>query len=203
MNKKKDILVMLDGMFKKNPVFFLILGMCPTLAVTTTVETSIGMGIATSFVLISSSIVISLLRNLIPNKIRIPAFIVIIATFVTIIQMLMQAYTVGLYEKLGVYVLLIVVNCVVLGRALAFAYKNNVVRSFFDAFGMSLGFTGALLIIGFLRELIGTGEVVLGSVSVLPFSYLKIAIFAYPPGALITMGLILAGINLYQGEKNE
>jgi Na+-translocating ferredoxin:NAD+ oxidoreductase subunit E len=201
--KNQNFLLLMEGIFKKNPVFFLILGMCPTLAVTTTVENSLGMGVATSFVLIASAVVISLFRKLIPAKVRIPVFIVIIATFVTVIQMLMEAYATNLFEKLGVYVLLIVVNCLVLGRVLAFAYKNNVVRSFFDALGMSIGFTLALLIIGFVRELIGTGEIVFGSLSVISVPYLSIAMFSFPPGALITMGLILAAINYYRGGVNE
>ena len=145
------------GIYKENPVFRLALGLCPTLAVTTSVENGIGMGIAAASVLVCSNFIISLVRNLVPKKIRIPIYIIVIATFVTIVEMLMQAYYPALYKSLGIFVPLIVVNCIILGRAEAFASKNTVVRSVIDGIGMGIGFTFSLVIISAIRELLGNG----------------------------------------------
>ena len=149
---------LLNGIFKENPTFALVLGMCPTLATTTSAINGMSMGLATTFVLLCSNTVISLLKNLIPDKVRIPAFIVVIATFVTIVEMLMKAYTPAIYDVLGLFIPLIVVNCIVLGRAEAFAAKNTVGLSALDGLGMGLGFTLSLTVIGCIRELIGTGS---------------------------------------------
>ena len=148
---------LVNGILKENPIFVLVLGMCPTLATTTSAINGMAMGLATTFVLICSNMVISLLKNLIPDKVRIPAFIVVIATFVTVVQLVMQAYLPGIYEVLGLFIPLIVVNCIVLGRAEAFAAKNSVGLSALDGMGMGLGFTLALTLLGAVRELLGTG----------------------------------------------
>lgn len=177
----------LDGIFKKNPVFFLLLGLCPTLAVTTTLKNALGMAAATIFVLVCSSILISLIRKLIADEIRIPAFIVVIATFVTIVNLLMEAYYPEVAAGLGIYLMLIVVNCIVLGRALAFAHKNPVWPSFLDALGMGIGFSFALVVISTIRELGGTGQLL--GYTINPFGGLMI--LALPPGALLVTGLIL------------
>jgi len=147
------------GFIRENPILVLVLGTCPTLATTSSSLNGLGMGIATTFVLIGSNVVISMLSDLIPDKVRIPAFVVIIASFVTIVDLLMQAYVPGLYEKLGIFIPLIVVNCIVLGRAEAFASKNGVLSSFIDGFGMGLGFTFALGILGAFREIVGSGAI--------------------------------------------
>ena len=156
--KNKALNTVLNGILRENPVFALVLGMCPTLATTTSAINGMSMGLATTFVLICSNVVISLLKNLIPDKVRIPAFIVVIATFVTMVQLLMQAYLPAIYEVLGLFIPLIVVNCIVLGRAEAFAAKNTVGLSALDGLGMGLGFTLALTLIGAVRELLGTEE---------------------------------------------
>ncbi len=150
--------VMMNGIIKENPTFVLLLGMCPTLGTTSSAINGMGMGLATMFVLICSNVVISLIKNLIPDMVRIPSFIVVIASFVTLLQMVMQAYVPGLYATLGLFIPLIVVNCIVLGRAEAFAAKNNAVASMFDGIGMGLGFTIALTLLGAVREFLGTGK---------------------------------------------
>ncbi|MCQ2278972.1 MAG: electron transport complex subunit E [Bacteroidales bacterium] len=185
--KAKDIIM--NGLIKENPTWVLILGMCPTLATTTSAVNGLCMGLATAFVLMMSNIVISLLKSLIPDKVRIPAFIVVIATFVTVVQLVMQAYIPDLYASLGLFIPLIVVNCVVLGRAEAFASKNNVMNSLLDGLFMGLGFTWALTLIGFVRELLGTGcifghSVIGGSDGML--------LFILPPGGFICLGLLMA-----------
>ena len=180
------------GILKENPTFVLILGMCPTLGVTSTAINGMGMGVATMAVLIMSNIVISLIKNLIPDKVRIPAFIVVIASFVTVIDMLMQAYVPSLYAALGVFIPLIVVNCIILGRAEAFAAKNGPIASIFDGIGMGLGFTLALTILGSMRELFGAGSI-FGFILV-PEAY-NILLFVLPPGAFITLGFIIAIVN--------
>jgi len=147
-----------DGIIKENPIFVLVLGMCPTLAVTTAAVNGLGMGLSTTAVLIGSNVVISALRKVIPDEIRIPAFVVIIASFVTIVGMIMEAYTPALYATLGLYIPLIVVNCIIMGRAEAFAYSNTVLDSFFDGAGMGLGFTLSLIILGSIREIPGCGQ---------------------------------------------
>ena len=179
------------GFFKENPILVLVLGTCPTLATTSSSINGMGMGIATTFVLVGSNVVISLLANLIPDKVRIPAFVVIIASFVTIVDLLMQAYVPGLYEKLGIFIPLIVVNCIVLGRAEAYASKNSVFSSLIDGVGMGLGFTMALGILGAFREIVGSGSV---------FGYKFIAgdgilVFILAPGAFIALGYLIALIN--------
>ena len=181
-----------NGLIKENPTFVLMLGMCPTLGTTTSALNGMSMGLATTFVLICSNVVISLLKNLIPDKIRIPAFIVIIATFVTIIQMAMEAYLPALYDSLGLFIPLIVVNCIVLGRAEAFAAKNNPFASLCDGLGIGLGFTFGLTLLGIVRELLGTGA--LFSLRVFPEEY-GVLIFVLAPGAFITLGYLIAIIN--------
>jgi electron transport complex protein RnfE len=181
-----------NGLIKENPTFVLMLGMCPTLGTTTSALNGMSMGLATTFVLICSNVVISLLKNLIPDKIRIPAFIVVIATFVTIIQMAMEAYLPALYDSLGLFIPLIVVNCIVLGRAEAFAAKNNPFASFCDGLGIGLGFTFGLTLLGIVRELIGTGA--LFSLRIFPEEY-GVLVFVLAPGAFITLGYLIAIIN--------
>lgn len=155
----KNLKYFTDGILKNNPTFVLVLGMCPTLATTTSATNGLGMGVATLFVLVMSNIVISLLKNVIPDKVRIPAFIVVISSFVTVVQLLMQAYVQDLYNTLGVFIPLIVVNCIILGRAEAFASKHNVWESALDGLGIGLGFTGALTLIGIVREVLGSGAI--------------------------------------------
>jgi electron transport complex protein RnfE len=179
------------GFFKENPILVLVLGTCPTLATTSSSINGMGMGIATTFVLVGSNVVISLLANLIPDKVRIPAFVVIIASFVTIVDLLMQAYVPGLYDKLGIFIPLIVVNCIVLGRAEAYASKNSVFSSLIDGVGMGLGFTMALGILGAFREIVGSG-------SVFGYKFISgdgILVFILAPGAFIALGYLIALIN--------
>ncbi len=202
MNTKSNFRAFFAGLFSKNPVFFLLLGLCPTLAVTTSVENGIGMGLATAFVLIFSSIIISLLKHYVRADIRIPAFIVIIASLVTIVSMLMEAFFPAISASLGIYLPLIVVNCIVLGRALAFAYKNPMIPSFFDAAGMGIGFTGALIIISGIREILGTGRILLSGDIIFSLPIESINIMILPPGALLTLGLILGFIKAAGGRKN-
>ena len=187
-----------NGLIKENPTFVLMLGMCPTLGTTTSALTGMSMGLATTFVLICSNVVISLLKNLIPDKIRIPAFIVVIATFVTIIQMAMEAYLPALYDSLGLFIPLIVVNCIVLGRAEAFAAKNNPFASFCDGLGIGLGFTFGLTLLGIVRELLGSGA--LFSLRIFPEEY-SVLIFVLAPGAFITLGYLIAIINKLRTSK--
>ena len=181
-----------NGLLKENPTFVLVLGMCPTLATTTSAINGMSMGLATLFVLVCSNIVISLLKKLIPDKVRIPAFIVVIATFVTMVQLVMQAYLPAIYDVLGLFIPLIVVNCIVLGRAEAFAAKNNVGLSALDGIGMGLGFTLALTILGALRELLGTGCVFGFNVFNDHFAAL---IFVLAPGAFICLAYLMAIVN--------
>ena len=181
--------IIVSGIVKNNPTFVLVLGMCPTLGTTTSAENGMGMGLATMAVLIMSNLVISLIKNIIPDKVRIPAFIVVIASFVTVIQMLMQAYVPGLYATLGLFIPLIVVNCIVLGRAEAFASKNNPLLSIMDGLGMGLGFTFALTCIGLVREILGAGTFFSMS---LPISFEPITIFVMAPGAFFILALLTA-----------
>ncbi len=189
------------GLIKENPIFILVLGICPTLAVTSSVMNGVGMGLAATFVLVCSNILISLIKGFIPSKIRIPCYIVVIASFVTVIDLVMAAYVPDVHKSLGIFIPLIVVNCVILGRAEAFASKNNVLSSFLDGLGMGLGFTGALVLIAAIRELLGTGMLL--GIPVLPQGYIDspmlIAILA--PGAFITLGLLLASMNLMKKPK--
>ncbi|GAA0120844.1 MAG: electron transport complex subunit E [Clostridium argentinense] len=198
---KKLIERLKSGIITDNPVFVQVLAMCPTLAVTSSVKNAIGMGLAATAVLIGSNAVISMLRKLIPDKIRIPAFIVVIASFVTLIQFLVQAYLPELYKSLGIFIPLIVVNCIILGRAEAYASKNSVISSIFDAIGMGLGFTVALTILACIRELLGSGTIY--GVQILPSSYEPMGIMQLAPGAFITLGIILAVMNQIKISKEK
>ncbi len=189
MNKFK---ILLNGIVKENPTFVLLLGMCPTLGTTTSAINGLGMGLATTFVLMCSNTVISALKNLIPDMVRIPSFIVVIASFVTVLQMLMQAYVPSLYASLGLFIPLIVVNCIVLGRAEAFAAKNTPGDSFFDGLGMGLGFTVALTVLGAIREIIGSGQFF--GLQLWSDEYGVLA-FVLAPGAFIVLGFLIAIFN--------
>jgi electron transport complex protein RnfE len=194
MNKWK---IFINGIIKENPTFVLLLGMCPTLGVTTSTFNGLGMGLATTFVLVLSNVTISSLKNLIPDTVRIPAFIVLIASFVTIVDLMMQAYVPDLHSQLGLFIPLIVVNCIVLGRAEAFASKNNVLNSSIDGLGMGLGFTLALTLLGTVREL-------LGNLSVFGYKLVEadgIIVFVLAPGAFFALGLLLAMINSLRSKK--
>ncbi len=186
------------GLIRENPIFRLLLGMCPTLAVTTSLENALGMGAAATFVLLCSNIVISLLRKVIPSAVRIPCFIVVIATFVTIVDLLMQAYTPALNDKLGIFIPLIVVNCIILGRAEAFASKNATLYSAADGVGMGIGFTAALAIIATFREVLGNGTVTVWGELNWTLSDSSIVLFVLPAGGFISLGLIIGFINCIQ-----
>ena len=187
------------GLWKEIPPFRLVLGLCPTLAVTTAGKNGFGMGLATTFVLVCSNILISLLRNIIPNKVRIAAFIVVIASFVVIVELVMQAYFYPLYKILGIFIPLIVVNCIILGRAEAFASKNSVLPSIADGLGMGFGFTISLTVLGSIREIIGNGT--LFGTSVMWSSFEPFAIMLKPPGAFLCLGLILGLMNLISSRQ--
>lgn len=182
----------MSGIVKNNPTFVLVLGMCPTLGTTTSAENGMGMGLATMAVLIMSNLVISLVKNIIPDKVRIPAFIVIIASFVTIIEMLMKAFVPALYASLGVFIPLIVVNCIILGRAEAFASKNSPFDSILDGVGIGLGFTASLTVIGSVREILGSGAIFgmsLGTADYMPL------VFVLAPGGFLTLGYLMVLFN--------
>ena len=183
----------IKGLWKENPVFRLVLGMCPTLAVTTAAINGIAMGLATTFVLICSNLVVSLIRNLIPSRVRLPAFIVVIASFVTIVDLVMAGFFFQLHKALGVFIPLIVVNCVILGRAEAFASKNPVSRSLADAVGMGIGFTLSLTVLGGIREVLGNGT--LFSIPLMGETFLPFLVMVLPPGAFIALGFLLAAMN--------
>ena len=183
----------LKGIIKENPIFVMLLGMCPTLGVTTSAMNGLGMGMATLFVLLMSNIVVSAVKSKIPDKVRIPAFIVIIASFVSIIEMLMEAYTPSLYEQLGIFIPLIVVNCIILGRAEAFASKHNILDSVIDALGMGLGFTLALTLLGSVREILGNGSL-FGWFFAGELNH-SILLFILPPGAFIALAYLTALFN--------
>ena len=187
------------GLWRENAVFRLLLGLCPALAVTTSAENGLGMGLATTFVLVCSNIVVSLLRKVIPPKVRIPSFIVVIASFVTVVQLCMEAYFYDLYKALGIFIPLIVVNCLILGRAEAFASKNRLVPAVVDGVGMGLGFTLALFVLGAVRELFGSGTLL--GYSVFGEAYQPLILMILPPGAFIAMGLLLAAMNLFDARK--
>ena len=182
------------GFIKENPVFVMALGLCPTLAVSSSVMNAIGMGLAATFVLVCSNIIISLIKNFIPNKIRIPAYIVVIASFVTIVDMVMEAYVPALHKSLGLFIPLIVVNCIILGRAEAFAGKNNVIKSTLDGFGMGFGFTLALVVIAIIREVLGAGQIL--GYNIFPATYKPMLVAILAPGAFIVMGLLMGLMNL-------
>lgn len=188
MNQSSNFL---KGFLKENPVFVLLLGLCPTLGVTSSAINGMGMGLATTFVLVMSNLVVSLVKNQIPDKVRIPSFIVIIASFVTIVELVMQGYVPALYEQLGLFIPLIVVNCIVLGRAEGFASKNGLLASMIDGLGMGLGFTFALTLLGSVREVLGAG-------SFFGMKFIEgdaMLLFILPPGAFIALGFLIAIIN--------
>jgi electron transport complex protein RnfE len=191
------------GLFKENPIFVIALGLCPTLATSTMVINALGMGAGVIFVLVCSNIFISLLKNFIPDNVRIPAYIVVIASFVTIVQMVMEAYAPALYAALGVFVPLIVVNCIILGRAEAFANKNKVLPSILDGLGMGIGFTLALTLIALIREVLGSGTITLpGCVITVPvISIAPMRVIAFPAGALLVLGLLKAYFQYREGRK--
>lgn len=199
MDKKNS--VFLNGILYENPTFVQLLGMCPTLAVTTTLANGFGMGLSATAVLIMSNILISLLRKIIPDKVRIAAYIVIIATFVTIVQMVLEAYVPSLYASLGLFIPLIVVNCIILARAEAFASKNSVFRSAVDGLGMGLGFTLALCIISAVREVLGQGTI-LGH-TLYGDAVKPISIIGMPPGGFITLGILIALINFIVSKRKK
>ncbi len=186
------ISIIKNGIIKENPTFVLMLGMCPTLATTTSAINGLSMGLATMFVLICSNVVISLIKKLTPDMVRIPVFIVVIASFVTILQMVMQAYVPDVYAELGLFIPLIVVNCVILGRAEAFAAKNSTGASLMDGIGIGLGFTMGLTLLGICRELLGAGSIF--GFTLLPETY-NMLMFVLPPGAFITLGFLVAIVN--------
>ncbi|WP_313340494.1 electron transport complex subunit E [Sedimentibacter sp.] len=188
-----------NGLLKENPIFVQLLGMCSALAITTSAFNGIGMGLAVTAVLLGSNVVISLLRKVIPDEVRIPAFIIIIATFVTIIDLLMHAYIYDLYKALGVFIPLIVVNCLILGRAESFASKNGLISSVFDGLGMGLGFTFAITVLSIIRELIGNGTIF--GFQILGEWYQPVMIFVQPPGAFIALGLLIGLVNFLTRKK--
>ena len=213
--RKSSMEVLINGLIKENPTFVLMLGMCPTLAVTTSAINGLGMGLTTTIVLVLSNVIISLLRHIIPNRVRIPAFIVIIASFVTMVELLLEGFIPSLYAALGLYIPLIVVNCIILGRAESFASKNGMIPSFFDGLGMGLGFTVALTAIGAVRELIGAGELfgipvinnVLGGIASIfgaePIEYVPVSIFVLAPGAFFVLAALTALQNRVKRKMQE
>ena len=200
MNKNNPVERLINGIVKENPTLVLMLGMCPTLAVTTSAINGAGMGLTTTAVLMFSNMIISLLRNFIPDRVRIPAYIVIIASLVTIVQFVLQAYLPELNESLGVYIPLIVVNCIILGRAESYASKNGPINSFFDGVGMGLGFTVSLTILGAFRELLGAGTI-FGKVILSESFYTPITIFILAPGAFFVLSCLVAIQNKVKNRK--
>jgi len=192
MNKDSNLGIIVNGLIRENPTFVLVLGMCPTLGTTTSAINGFGMGVATMFVLICANMVIAAIKGVIPDKVRIPSFIVVIATFVTIVQMTMEAYLPVLYKSLGVYIPLIVVNCIILGRAEAFAAKNSVIRSMFDGIGIGLGFTISLTVIGAVREFLGSGAVFGFPIYPAVFGPL---LFVLAPGAFVVLAYLMLLFN--------
>ncbi|HOB15682.1 MAG TPA: electron transport complex subunit E [Defluviitoga sp.] len=196
-----DIKNFTNGLIKNNPTFVQVLGICPTLATTTSAKNALGMGLATLFALLLSNIVISLIRKIVPENVRIPIYIVVIASFVTVIDLLMHGFLPELWESLGIFIPLIVVNCIIMGRAEAFASKNGVVDSIFDALGNGLGFTGALFLVGSVRELIGNGSIL--GINVWGNTF-KIPLLILAPGAFLTLGMLLAMFNtIGNAKKNQ
>jgi len=195
-NKMK---IFTNGLYKENAIFYQLLGMCPTLAVTTSAMNGLAMGLATTAVLVLSNTVVSLLRNFIPSKIRIPSFIVIIATFVTIIGMLMEGFVPVLFTNLGLFIPLIVVNCLILGRAESFAYNNSGFESFLDGLGMGLGFSIALTILGSVREILGAGSIF--DVSLFSANFQPVLLMILPPGAFLALGILMAINNKYKSSR--
>jgi electron transport complex protein RnfE len=190
------------GITRDNPILGLVLGLCPALAVTTSVENAIGMSAATAFVLVCSNVFISTLRKQIPSTVRLPIFIIIIATFVSIIRMVMEAYVPSMYAALGIFIPLIVVNCIIIGRAEAYASKNNVFFSFVDALGIAAGFLLVLVLIGGIREILGTGEIVAFGYTLLSLPINPaVTTMIMPPGAFLTIGIIMAVVNYQRAKK--
>jgi len=187
------------GIIKENPIFVIVLGMCPTLAVSTSVNNALGMGMAATFVLVCSNIFISLIKNITPDKIRIPVYVVVIASFVSIVDMSMAAYVPALHKSLGLFIPLIVVNCIILGRAEAFANKNNVLNSIADGVGMGLGFTLARTVVATIREVLGNGTWL--NIKVMPGTYDPMLITLLAPGAFITLGFLMALMNMLKEKK--
>lgn len=206
MAKQKSLNeVFTAGFFKQNPTFVQFLGMCPTLAVTGSVESALGMGAGVAFVLVLSNLAISLIRNFVPNEVRIPIFIVVIASLVTILEMLMNAFVPDLAAQLGTFLSLIVVNCIILGRAEAFASKNGPVKSMADGLGMAIGFTGGITLIAFFRELLGSGSITIWgdlAVQLIPETY-QISILVAPAGAFLVFGILVAQVNKIKFKKEE
>ena len=198
-NKTPLVKELTKGLLKENPTLVMLLGMCPTLAVTTQAVNGIGMGLATTFVLLGSNIVISALKKVIPDKVRIPAFIVVIASFVTLIGFLLEGFVPSLYDSLGIYLTLITVNCIIFGRAEMFASKNGIIASAFDAIGMGLGFTMALFLMGSVREILGSGKWMGLTLPVLSDN--PMLIFIMPAGGFFTLGMIIAAVNKLRNKK--
>ncbi|CAH8284798.1 electron transport complex protein RnfE [Mariniflexile fucanivorans] len=190
LNQKQNFL---KGIIKENPIFVMLLGMCPTLGVTSSAYNGLGMGIATAFVLLMSNVAVSLVKNVIPAKVRIPAFIIIIASFVTVVEMILEAFVPFLYEQLGIFIPLIVVNCIILGRAEAFASKNNIMASILDALGMGIGFIMALTVLGAVREILGSGS--LFGLKFVPDNANTFILFILPPGAFIALAYLTVLFN--------
>jgi len=196
--------VFFNGILNENPTFRLLLGMCPTLAISTAASSGVGMGLATTFVLVFSNLVISLLRNVIPEKVRIPSFVVVIATFVTIIDLIIKAFLPALSSTLGIYIPLIVVNCIIFARAESFAFKNPVLPSIVDGLGMGLGFTGALTLLASVREIIGSGKWF--GMAVMPAGYKPMSIIVAPTGGFLTLGVMILIVNAlvnYIGKRKQ
>ncbi len=187
------------GFIKENPTFVIVLGMCPTLATSTSVDNALGMGFAATFVLICSNIIISMIKNVTPDKIRIPIYVVVIAAFVSVVDMSMAAYVPALHKSLGIFIPLIVVNCIILGRAEAFAGKNNVINSLADGIGMGLGFTLSLTVVASIREILGNGTWL--KIHVLPKTYDPMLVAILAPGAFITLGFLMAAMNMLKERK--
>lgn len=201
MNKNSKLSILTNGFIRENPVLVLVLGTCPTLAVSTSVVNAIGMGISATAVLIGSNIVISMLRNIIPDKVRIPCYIVVIASFVTVVQLLLQAYVPSLYSSLGLFIPLIVVNCIILGRAEAFANKNTVGDSLLDGIGMGIGFTLALVVMGSIRELLGSGTLL--GFHILDNVIPGMNIFNLAPGGFFTYAIVMAAVAAMTKDKSK
>jgi len=196
---KRLLRPLINGILKENPILILMIGLCPALAVSSAAMNGIYMGLAATFVLVGSNLIISLIRKIVPDQIRIPIFITVIATFVTIVDMVMHAYAPDMYKILGIFIPLIVVNCIILGRAEAFAYHNGVIESIGDGIGMGLGFTFILVVLGGIRELLGNGT--LFGLQVMPPSYKPVLLMILPPGAFLTIGFLQA-IQRYRGGKS-
>lgn len=191
--------ILMRGLWKENPIFRLLLGLCPTLAVTTSVVNGLGMGLASTFVLICSNVIVSLLRDFIPKKVRIPAYIVVIASFVTVVDLVMHGFFFELHRSLGLFIPLIVVNCVILGRAEAFASRNSVGWALLDGVGMGLGFTLGLMVIGAVRELLGSGSLL--GIPLLGEGFPALLVMILPPGAFLSLGFLLAGMNVLEEKR--